>query len=176
MFKMRRLSLLLPMLLLQACSGNNMGELRDYVATIKARPPGHIKPIPQPKPYETFVYQASDQRDPFQEYRDLEPEVAMLGESEGNGLKPDLNRPKELLEEYPLDSLRMVGTLEQSGQRWALIQSNDGAIHRVLAGNYLGQNFGRVDRVADNAIEITEIVPDGLGGWRERPATLALSE
>ena len=172
----RKWGLVAVLLMLQACSGNNMDDLRAYVEEVKSRPPGHIKPIPQPKPYETFVYQAMDLRDPFEPYRNLEPEVAEVGGESDSGIKPDINRPRELLEEFPLDSLRMVGTLEQDGQRWALIKSSDGAIHRITEGNYLGQNFGRVDRITDDAVEITEIVPDGLGGWRERPATLALNE
>ncbi len=97
-------------------------------------------------------------------------------EIKGSGIRPDVNRPREALEEYPLDSLRMVGTLEQGGQMWALVRAEDGTIHRVQPGNYVGQNYGRITRITESKIELVEIVPDGLGGWMERPATLALSE
>lgn len=91
-------------------------------------------------------------------------------------MRPDSNRPREALEAFPLDTLRMVGTLDQGGQSWGLVRANDGTIHRVQPGNYLGQNHGRIANITEYEIELVEIVPDGLGGWIERQASLALSE
>lgn len=97
-------------------------------------------------------------------------------QASNNGVKPDFDRPRESLEEFPLDSLRMVGTLEQHESNWALINDTDGTIHRVQAGNYAGQNYGKITRVTEFEVELTEIIPDGIGGWMERPATIAISE
>jgi len=94
----------------------------------------------------------------------------------GSKVRPDLNRPREPLEEYPLDSLRMVGILELKGTRWALIKTPDETIHRVRVGNYMGQNHGRITRITETQVDLIEIVPDGLGGWMERKAQVALVE
>jgi type IV pilus assembly protein PilP len=94
----------------------------------------------------------------------------------GNGIKPDFDRPSEPLEEYPLDSLRMVGTMQKGQETWALILDKDGAIHRVQPGNYMGQNYGKITRVTESEVDLTEIIPDGLGGWMERQSSIALKE
>ena len=167
--------LVLTALFTAGCSGSGTEDLEAWVKEVRGRQNSRIEPLPEFKPYETFLYQAQDLRSPFQpgENRTLK----VPGEEpKGSGIRPDVNRVREPLEEYPLDSLRMVGTLEQGGQSWALVQTKDGTIHRVQPGNYLGQNYGRITRVTESQIELVEIVPDGLGGWMERPATLALSE
>jgi len=156
-----------------ACSSNNMAELRSYAEKIKARPGSAIEPLPQPKPYETFAYAASDMRSPFEAEIFRLPEISKMPD---NGIHPDPNRPRETLEGFSLDTLRMVGTLQQSEQLWALIKASDGTIHRVKTENYLGQNHGKIISISEDAIELSEIAPDGLGGWIERPASLALSE
>jgi type IV pilus assembly protein PilP len=134
-----------------------------------------VDPLPEFAPYETHLYQASNDRDPFT------PPVASSPKSEvaqapGNGVSPDFNRAREPLEAEPLDSLRMVGTLERAGTSWALVRMSDSTIHRVKPGNYLGQNHGKIVSITESEVELTEIVPDGLGGWMERQAALALSE
>ena len=100
----------------------------------------------------------------------------MSNVASNNGIKPDFDRPTEPLEEFPLDSLRMVGTLEQREDQWALINDTDGTIHRVQPGNYAGQNHGKIIRITDFEIELTEIIPDGIGGWVERQSSIAISE
>jgi type IV pilus assembly protein PilP len=100
---------------------------------------------------------------------------AKLQAAGGNGLKPDLQRRREPLESYPLDTLRMVGTLEQAGLRYALLQA-DKTVLRVKVGNYVGQNFGMISRITESAVELKEIVQDASGEWIERPATLELQE
>jgi type IV pilus assembly protein PilP len=87
-----------------------------------------------------------------------------------------VQRPREYLEQFPLDTLKMVGTLRLGGANYGLLQTRDGMIHRVLPGNHVGQNDGRVMAIGDGRITVVEIVPDGLGGYLERPAALALSD
>jgi type IV pilus assembly protein PilP len=160
---------------LAACSTDPTADLTQYVETVKHQQVSHIDPLPEFSPYESFTYAATDLRDPFTQPSNSTPQ-AMPMQASGNGLKPDFDRPREPLEEYPLDSLRMVGTLEQKNANWALINDTDGTIHRVQAGNYVGQNFGKIVRITEFEVELTEIIPDGIGGWMERPATIALSE
>lgn len=162
--------------LLAGCAaGDHMADLRQYAGEVKARPAKPIEPLPEIRPYATYAYQAADMRDPFEPLR-VREETAVAQQEEGGGLRPDLNRPKELLELFPLDSMRMVGVLERGGQTWGLVQTSDSTIHRISEGNYLGQNYGKVTRVAETQIDLVEIVPNGQGGWMERKAELAIKE
>jgi type IV pilus assembly protein PilP len=170
----RLIALLLPVLLLTACGGDGMDDLRSFVDAEQSKQKGTIEPLPEIKPYETFTYNAGTLRDPF-ETSDFTAPAVGVGPG-GNGIVPDLNRPREALEAYPLDSLRMVGTLERNNDTAALIRAQDGTIHRVKPGNYLGQNNGKITQVTDEKVELTEIVSDGSGGWLERQASVALSE
>lgn len=155
--------------LLAGCGGDKPDELRRYVDEVKARPPSPIEPLPIVKTYASFTYEAEALRDPFA--------PAQLGlTAAGGALRPDPDRPRELLEDYPLDSLRMVGTLARANQQWALIQDKEGRVHRVQAGNYMGQNYGKIVAITEQSTDLIEIVDDGQGGWIERPASLALSE
>ena len=146
-------------------------DLENYIAEIKARPGGRIEPLPQIEPYETFVYSASDLRSPFAPAVDDRAETVV-----DNGIRPDRNRPREFLEQYPLDTLRMVGTLNIGGTRYALIKTADGLINRVRPGNHMGLSEGRGVEISDSEIRLLEIVSDGLGGYIERPAAVALSD
>ena len=161
--------------LVTACGGGETQDLRQYTEQVRARQNTHVEPLPEFKPYETYLYQASELRSPFQPSNGGAPDD-ILAESSNSGVRPDSNRPREALEAFPLDTLRMVGTLDQDGESWALVRTNDGTIHRVQPGNHLGQNHGRIVNVTEYEIELVEIVPDGLGGWVERQASLALSE
>lgn len=158
---------------LVGCTGG-MGDLETYAEEIKARPPGRVPPIPEFTPYLTFEYAAHELRDPFKLVR--APSVEEIASGGANGIKPDQDRPKELLEDFPLDTLRMKGTLAQGPNFWGLVQAPDGTIHRIREGNYMGQNYGKVIEVSASQIDLTEIIPDGLGGWMERSASLALGE
>ena len=162
-------------LALSACSGNNTEDLHGYVEQVKASQHARIAPLPEFTPYETHLYQALNDRDPFTAPVYSQPKTA-VAQSSNNGLSPDFNRPREPLESEPLDSLRMVGTLGRENISWALVRMSDSTIHRVQPGNYLGQNHGKIIRVTESEVEVSEIVPDGLGGWMERQAALALSE
>ena len=118
--------------------------------------------------FETFEYAAQDLRDPFSD--------AWANPDGGSGLRPDPNRRKEPLEQYPLDSLDMVGTIGAGGGLVALVMAPDRVTHRIRPGAYLGQSDGRVTSIAEDKIELVELVPDGAGGWLERPASIALED
>lgn len=151
--------------------GGDMSDLDAYIAEVQQRPGGRIEELPQVKVYESFSYSAGDERSPFV------PERARnVVKAENSGLKPDSNRNREYLEEFPLDALRMVGSLTSENTTYALVQTDDGLIHRVRPGNHVGQNDGRIVSITDSEIQVIEIVPDGLGGYMERPAAIALSE
>lgn len=155
---------------LTACSPG-MDDLETYVAEVKARKTRAIEPIPQIKQYEAFAYVADpERRDPFQRSepaRDAGP---------ANSLRPDLSRNREPLEEFPLDALRMLGIINKGEVSFALVKAPDNVVHRVTAGNHMGQNYGKIVRISESQVELTEIVPDGFGGFMERPANLALTE
>jgi len=163
----------LPALLLMACSGNSMTDLHDYAQKVKEREPMPVEPLPEIKQVDTFVYEPNERRNPF--VMDIESEAAEAPRIDG-GIAPDPMRRKEELEMFPLDSLTMVGTLEQHETNWGLIRTQDGILHRVRVGNYLGQNNGQIIRIDEDEIQLTEIVSDGAGFWRERQASVALSQ
>ena len=159
-------------LMLGACGGG-MDDLDQYINEIKARPGGRIEPLPEITPYEVFTYQADIDgiRSPFVPDS---PQVAS-GPSDG-GTRPDPDRSREFLESFPLDTLRMVGTLDLGGTNFGLVQTSDGLIHRVIPGNYMGQNDGRIIAIRDSEIELVEIISDGIGGYLEREAAVALAD
>lgn len=167
---MRRLVMLCLPLLLTACSSGT-DDPREFVKNAGKDLRGKVAPLPEVKPYEPFTYQAMDLPDPFKP-RKLEPPKG----SGGGGLAPDFNRPKEALENYPLESLKMVGTLSQGKVTYAIIKTPDNSLYRVKPGNHLGQNFGIITQVTENEVKLTEIVQDSGGDWIERPASLTLSE
>lgn len=153
--------------LLVGCSGGQ-DDLEKWVAEVKARPAPALDPLPVMQQFETFEYAAQNLRDPFSQ---------VFGNASGStGPRPDPGRPKQTLEQYPLDSLDMVGTLGRGGGLVALVLAPDKVTHRVRPGAYLGQSDGRVTGVYEDRIELVELVPDGAGGWLERPATIALED
>lgn len=160
--------LLVAVTLLGACS-SDMDELQQYIAQVKARKSTKIDPIPQIKQYEAFAYVAGDRREPF---TPSVPESARNGE----GVRPDMSRNREPLEEFPLDALKMVGLIDYNKVVYALVKAPDGVIHRVSVGNYIGQNFGKITRISESEISLDEIVPDGFGGFKEQPASLAADQ
>ena len=159
---------------LTACAGSDHSDLKAYVEGVNARQKPKIAPLPTFDPYPIHVYESGELRDPFAESAFVEQQVEVA--VEGSGIRPPERDSREPLEEYPLDTLRMVGTLEQSATMWALIKDAEGSIHRVKTGNYMGKNYGKVLSINEHKVEILEIVPNGLGAYIERPATIALSE
>jgi type IV pilus assembly protein PilP len=146
--------------------GRSTTELRQELDAKRQRPGGRIEPIPEITPYESFAYDPTQLRSPF-----LPP--APSAPSAG-GLRPDVHRNREFLEGFSLDTLKMVGTLKQGGHNYGLVQTKDGLVHKVLPGNYVGQNDGRVTGVTESKITVVEIVPDGMGGYMERQAAISL--
>jgi type IV pilus assembly protein PilP len=153
---------------LSACSSAD-DELTRFIEDTRKEPGGRIEPLPEVKPYETFVYSVSDRRSPFLP-------GGSGGSSGAPGLRPDSKRNREFLEQFSLDTLKMVGTLKLSGHMYGLVQTKDGLVHRVSSGNYMGQADGKIIDINPAKISLTEIVPDGLGGYMERPAALGLNE
>lgn len=173
-----RSATILPLLavLLGGCS-NDMSDLRTFVEKTKQRPGGEIEPLPEFEPYESYTYKPERLRDPFvpQAGFALSEEEAQQ-QAQGSDIAPDRDRRKEPLEQYPLDSLEMVGTLSRDQRQWGLVRAPDGTIHQVLPGNHMGQNYGRITSVNPDSIEVVEIVPNGQDGWMERDAALGLGD
>ena len=164
-----RIAVVLACALVVACSGEEHSDLRQFVKDSDKLPHGNIPPLPEVKPYEPYAYNAFDLIDPFKP-RKIEPPKG------GGGLAPDLNRRREPLEAYPLENLRMVGTLEQKKETFALIRAPDNTLFRVKTGNYVGQNFGRIVGVSESAVKVKEIVQDSTGNWEEKDQVLLLTE
>jgi type IV pilus assembly protein PilP len=156
---------------LTACGGEQYSDLRQFVKESENLPHGRIPPLPDVKPYEPFTYDAYNLVDPFKP-RKIEPPKSAAG----GGIQPDLARRKEPLEAYPLENLRMVGTLQQNKQTFALVKSPDNNLFRVKSGNYVGQNFGLITDISESTVKLKEIVQDSGGDWTERVSTLTLSE
>ncbi len=154
-----------------AACGGQMDDLDQYINEVKARPGGRIEPLPEITPYAGFTYVADAEgvRSPF--VPDT-PQVTTTGV--GGGIRPDSQRSREFLEGFPLDTLRMVGTLDMAETMYGLVQTSDGLIHRVVPGNYLGQTDGRINDINESKIELIEIISDGIGGYIERDAAVSL--
>ena len=146
---------------------SGQSSLKNWIAQVKQRPGGRIEPLPEVKPYESFSYGAANLRSPFQ------PQ----GPSDNgpSAVRPDMHRNREFLEGFPLDTLKMVGTLKIGDRFFGLVESKDGLVHKVQPGNYVGQNDGKIIAITPSKISIVEIIPDGLGGYIQRPASLALA-
>lgn len=147
-------------------------DLDGYIADVKARQSAPIEPIPEIKPFETFSYPTHALRDPFAPL-DFSPQVET---SRSSGPRPDDARPREALEEYPLDTLRLMGTLQQKNNLWALIRDPSGTIHRVQTGNHMGKNHGRITQISEREVRLRELISDNAGGWIVREAALAARE
>lgn len=156
---------------LSGCGGDEAGDLRDYVATVKAQQKSTIPPLPKPLSYDTFAYNDASLRDPF-----VPSATVKTPAKRNNELQPDLKRERDILEQYALGALKMVGSLEKDGRRWALILTPDKSVQRTTQGQHMGQDNGEIVRVTESQIELREIVPDGLGGWVERRTTLSVTE
>ncbi len=159
-------AVLIGCVLVAGCS-SGQGALKQWIAQVKKRQGGRIEPLPEVKPYESFKYSASNLRSPFQPQG-----PSNTGPS---AVRPNQRRNREFLEGFPLDTLRMVGTMKIGGRFYGLIETKDGLVHKVQPGNYVGESDGKITSITPSKISIVEIVPDGLGGYIERPASLALA-
>lgn len=159
---------------LAACS-QDMDELERYIDEVNARPARPLEPIPEVSPYESVDYAGNDLRDPFVANEIFNPEEDAEQQIAGDGPKPIAGRLKEPLEAFPLDSLRMVGTIKIGATQYALLRSNEPFVYRVKAGDYVGQNHGRVIDINPSDLKLTELFADGAGRWVQRETRLELS-
>ena len=166
---MRTIALVVACLALASCSGSGNEDLRQWMNEVGRNIKGKIPPLPQVKPYEPVPYDAGALVDPFK--------PAKLGseqkKSGGSGVQPDLDRPREPLEAYPLESLKFVGVIQRRTQSFAIIQV-DSALYQVRVGNYVGQNFGVITKITETETTLKELVQDSAGDWVERSSTLLL--
>lgn len=165
---MRRLASIVILLGLTGCGSGNLEDLQTFVAEAGKDMQGKIEPLPEVKVYEPFTYNAFDLPDPFKPRK--------LSTGGGGGMQPDFNRPKEPLEAFSLETLKMVGALSRQGVIHAVIKTPDNAIYHVRKGNYVGQNFGLITQISDSEVSLREIVQDSAGDWSERTSTLILQE
>jgi type IV pilus assembly protein PilP len=178
-----RLHLVVPRLLLacvcvsavttlSGCAGENeLSSLKKELDEIRQRPRGAIQPPPEFTPQPIFTYAVHQLRSPF-----LPPsDEALAAESETKVLAPDMTRPREFLEQFNIEGLKLKGAIQRPGGAVAaLIEDPDGGVHPIRVGNYVGKNYGRVASIEDGRVSVLEVVPDGHDGWVERPRTIRL--
>ncbi|HBM06929.1 pilus assembly protein PilP [Pseudomonas sp. Choline-3u-10] len=163
----------LGMVVLAGCGvSGDFDDLRSYMDEVRAKPKGSIEPLPAFLPYEAFTYSAASLRHPFQPPMKIDLTQRQKGTKD---IKPDESRIKQFLEEFNIENFVMVGTLANGAGNYALIKGGDG-VHRVKVGDYLGRNHGRIVEISEAEVGVLEIVPDGEGGWLERPRSLTLKE
>jgi len=176
---MKRASILfLPVAIVAivGCTASNEVEIQQWMAEVRQSMKPTTQAVPEPKEFAPFAYEAKAQVDPF----DAQKVVMAVARQQqahvsSSSIKPDLDRRRETLEGFPLDQVRMVGMMRQSGTNVALLETN-GATHLIRVGNYVGQNFGLVTRISESELQLKEIVQDAAGEWVERPAKLELQE
>lgn len=166
---MKRLVSILIVSGLTGCGVGGMSDLQAFVDETGKDMQGKIEPLPEVKAYEPFTYDAFDLPDPFK------PRKLALGGG-GGGMQPDLNRPKEPLEAFSLETLKMVGRVSKRGKIHAVIRTPDNTVYHVGKGNYVGQNFGLITQISDTEVTLREIIQDSAGDWSERISTLILQE
>jgi len=169
---MRNLIVLTGVALLAACGGEEQGELRQELAALTKDLRGRVEPLPQVRSYEPAPYRGESMLDPFVPGRIVVEQAARGG---GGGVQPDLNRPKEPLEAFPLEALQMVGTLAQHKDTYALVRAGT-SLFRVKKGNYMGQNLGVITAIDEGQISLKEVVQDSGGDWVERSTAVQMSE
>jgi type IV pilus assembly protein PilP len=158
---------------LASCGGEQHSDLRQFVKDSDNMPRGRIPPLPEVKPYEPFEYAAFDLIDPFVPRKIEPPKPPALP---GGTKPPDPNRRKGPLEAFPLENLKMVGTLQQKKNVFALIKAPDNNLYRVTTGDFIGQNFGRITDISEAAVKLKELVQDSGNEWKEEERTLLLQE
>jgi type IV pilus assembly protein PilP len=178
---MHHILIVSAVLLLAGCVSNDISDLELWMQEIMARPGGRIEPLPEIKPYEAYAYQsaAEGRVDPFELF--YQQRQAKAQEVADTGLTKELEmeikiRNREELEQFELDSLKMVGTLEDQEQLWGIIVDPGGIVHRVTVGNYAGRNIGKIVNIFEDRIELREIIRNSQGRWEERQAAIALVE
>lgn len=158
---------------LSGCGDGGIQDVSEWMKEVKQQTRVSIKPLSEPKKFTPFSYDAKGREDP---YSPNKLAVALAKSKKDTGsIRPDLERRREALESYPLDNLRMVGTMAKPGLTFALLQA-DKSVFQVKVGNYIGQNLGMITRITETEVELKEIVQDASGEWVEREAKLELQE
>jgi type IV pilus assembly protein PilP len=171
---MRRLMTVALLSTLAACSDSDVREVKDWMEKVKKDTKPNVQPLSEPKTFVPFPYTAREVTDPFTSNK-LLAELARAAAEKPSPYKPDMDRRKEPLEAFPLDIMSMVGVLQKGGVNYALVQV-DRQVHQVRTGQYLGQNFGKVVSVTEEAVTLREVVQDAAGEWVERMSKLELLE
>ncbi|GGO65697.1 pilus assembly protein PilP [Bowmanella pacifica] len=153
---------------------SDMQDLQDFVVQVKQSTQISIEPYPTFSKTPAFEYQVADKRSPFQRLSGITAETIQTAKA--NCLQPDFSRAKQPLEQYGTDALSIKGFFTRQQQTWALIQANDGTLHKAKAGDHLGLFFGRITSIRDGKVSIIEMLPDGTGCWQEKQATLTVSQ
>jgi type IV pilus assembly protein PilP len=163
--------------LASACGSSGQDDLQAWMAEQRAQTKPHIQPIPEPKKFTPQAYTQEGATDPFSKEKLTQALKRESGQSTSNAglVAPELARRKEPLESYPLDTMKMVGSLIKAGKPVALLRVEN-LIYQVRPGNYLGQNYGKIIKVGETEVVLREIVQDAAGEWIERTATLQLQE
>ena len=169
--KMIRLMAILAAVVMVAtgCADRGMDDLKQWTDNLYKHRKPKIEPLPQIRPGETFLYAASALTDPFSPKNLVKQKPPA-----SSGQAPDQTRRKEPLEQYPLDGLRMVGTLFRDESSWVILRAPDGTVHRVREGNHVGQSYGVITDISEEQISIKELIQDPNGAWVERLASLSL--
>jgi type IV pilus assembly protein PilP len=180
MMRLKHAAAAVPVLMITAilagCGLSDEGEIQQWMSDLKQSMKPTTQPVPEPKEFAPFAYDAHGQVDPFDPQKILMAVARQAqARASASALKPDLDRRREVLEGFPLDQIRMVGMMRQGGNNVALLETN-GSTHMVRVGNYIGQNFGLVSRITETEVTLKEIVQDAAGEWVERPAKLELQE
>ncbi|MEN3367789.1 MAG: type pilus assembly protein PilP [Burkholderiales bacterium] len=159
---------------LTGCGDGGVQEVKQWMDEVRQQSKVVVPKIAEPKKFTPFVYNAKNEVDPYNPAK-LTVALAKLQANSTSNIKPDMDRRREPLEAYPLDTVTMVGTLQKPGLSYALLQV-DKSIFQAKVGNYVGQNFGMISKITDTAVELKEIVRDASGEWVERQAKLELQE
>jgi type IV pilus assembly protein PilP len=159
---------------LAGCGDGGVQEVKEWMDEVRRQTPVAVQRLSEPKKFVPYAYSGKDELDPYNPTK-LSVALAKLQANSGSGIKPDFDRRKEPLESYPLDSIKMVGTLEKPGLSYALLQV-DKTVFQAKVGNYNGQKFGMITKISDTEVELKEIVRDPSGEWTERKAKLELQE
>lgn len=169
---------LLLFVFLAGCAGNSgFEDLDRYMKEADQKPRGKIEPLPEVQVYRAFTYSAAGSRSPFTPPAEVVVSDIKISDDQSS-VKPDFDRPKEVLESFSLAELKMVGTLQRGPEEtlWALISDNEGGVHMIRKGQYMGRNHGRIVEIVEGRIDLLEIVPNGHGGWLERPQSVSLED
>jgi len=152
-------------LLLAGCAVDDHSDLKEFMEKAGLDGKGKMDPLPAVAPPVTFEFVGESLEDPFKT-RNLRPS------KNAGGFQPDFARPKETLENFPLDALRFAGTLFMKGKRQAIIRDPEGVLHQVSVGAHIGQNFGEITAVNEEGIDLVEITEDSYGNWTRTKAVL----